>query len=324
MGNRCFASRKRSRLVTELRPFRFGVVGINARSRVEWAEKARKAEALGFATLLVWDHFADQLAPLPALLAAADATTSLRVAPCVLANDYRHPVVLAKEAATIDLLTDGRFELGIGAGWNRDEYQRAGLPFDPPLVRVRRLAESVQLIKALFGDAPVNYQGQYYTVTDLQGFPRPTQRPHPPIMIGGARRHMLALAAREANIVAFATKVDADGTQHFGDSTGPAIARKLAWVREVAGPRFTNLELHIHVGGVIVTPQRRETAEQMAPTVGLTGPQLLDCLQALIGTVDEIEADLVRRREQYGISYIGIDERFMDALAPIVARLAGR
>jgi probable F420-dependent oxidoreductase len=310
--------------MTELRPFRFGVVGVSARSRFEWAEKARKAEALGFATLLAWDHFADQLAPLPALLAAADATTSLRVAPCVLANDYRHPVVLAKEAATIDLLTDGRFELGIGAGWNRDEYQRAGLPFDPPLVRVRRLEESVQLFKALCAAAPVNYQGQHYTVTDLSGFPRPAQQPHPPIMIGGARRHMLGLAAREADIVAFATKVDADGTHDFGDSTGPAIARKLAWVREAAGPRFASLELHIHVGGVIVTSQRRQTAEQMAGSVGLTGPQLLDCLQALIGTVDEIEADLLRRREQYGISYISVDERYMDALAPVVARLGGQ
>lgn len=306
------------------RPFRFGVTGISARSRKEWVEKAQKAEALGFSTLLMWDHFDDHLAPLPALLAAAGATTSLRLAPLVLSNDYRHPVLLAREAATIDLLTDGRFELGIGAGWNRAEYQRAGLPFDPPAVRVRRLEESIQILKGLFANAPLTFHGQHYTIADLRGHPRPVQQPHPPLMIGGARPHMLALAAREADIVAFATKVDADGTHHFVDSIGPAIGRKVAWVREAAGPRFASLELHIHVGGVIITQQRRQTADQMAGTVGLTGEQLLDCLQALIGTVDEIVEDLLRRRQRYGISYISVDERFMDALAPIIARLAGQ
>jgi probable F420-dependent oxidoreductase len=306
------------------RPFRFGVTGVSARSRKEWVEKAKKAEALGFATLLMWDHFDDKLAPLPALLAAADATTTLRLAPCVLSNDYRHPAVLAKEAATIDLLSDGRFELGIGAGWSRDEYERAGLPFDPPAVRVRRLEESVQILKGLFADTPLTFHGQHYTITGLRGHPRPVQQPHPPILIGGARPRLLALAAREADIVAFATKVDADGTHDFVDSTGPALARKVAWVREVAGPRFASLELHIHVGGVIMTPQRRQMADSMAGTVGLTGEQLLDCLQALIGTVDEIVEDLLRRRELYSISYISVDERFMDALAPVVARLGGR
>jgi probable F420-dependent oxidoreductase len=310
--------------MTTQRPFRFGVIGNSARSREEWAEKARKAEALGFSTLLMWDHFNDQLAPLPALLAAADATTTLRLAPAVLSNDYRHPVLLAKEAATIDLLSGGRFELGLGAGWNRDEYQRAGLPFDPPAVRVERLEESVQVIKGLFADGPLTFRGQHYTVTGLHGHPRPLQQPHPPLMIGGARRRMLELAAREADIVAFATKVDADGTLDFVDSTGPAIDRKLGWVREAAGPRFASLELHIHVGGVIITSQRQQTAEQMAGSVGLTGEQLLDCLQALIGSVDEIIEDLLRRREIYGISYISVDEGFMDALAPIVARLAGQ
>jgi probable F420-dependent oxidoreductase len=306
------------------RPFRFGVTGISARSRKEWVEKARKAEALGFSTLFMWDHFDDHLAPLPALVAAADATTSLHLAPLVLSNDYRHPVLLAREAATIDLLTDGRFELGLGAGWNRDEYQRAGLPFDPPAVRVRRLEESIQILKGLFADAPLTFHGQHYTIADLRGHPRPVQQPHPPLMIGGARPHMLALAAREADIVAFATKVDPNGTHDFVDSTGPAITRKVAWVREAAGTRFGSLELHIHVGGVIITQQRRQSADNMAGTVGLDGEQLLDCLQALIGTVDQIVEDLLRRRELYSISYISVDERFMDVLAPIIARLVGQ
>jgi probable F420-dependent oxidoreductase len=305
------------------RPFRFGVIGVSAHSRKEWVAKARRAEGLGFSTFLVWDHFNDQLAPLPALLAAADATTTLRIGTCVLANDFRHPVVLAKEVATLDLLSDGRFELGIGAGWNREEYCHAGIAFDEASSRVRRLGESVQIIKGLLAGTAVTFHGQYYTITDLHGHPAPIQKPHPPLMIGGARRQMLTLAAREADIVAFATKVFPDGRHDFTDSTGPAIARKLAWVKEAAGARFAALEFHIHVGGMIITPDRERQATQLAPTVGLTPTQLLDCLQALVGTHDQIVEDLLRRRDQYGISYITIDERFIDALAPIVARLAG-
>lgn len=314
---------KRRGILTTHKPFRFGVVGISAGSRQEWAEKARRAEALGFSTFLIWDHLSDQLAPLPALLAAAEATTSLRVAPLVLSNDYRHPVILAKEAATLDILTEGRFELGLGAGWNQAEYKQAGFPFDNPALRVQRLTESIQIIKRLFSGEPVTFHGQHYTIDGLQGYPPPVQQPHPPLMIGGARRQMLALAAREANIVGLATKVYPDGRHDFADSTGPAIAQKVTWIQEAAGPRFAGLELHIHVGGVIVTPEREETAGQLAGTIGLTPPQLLDCLQALIGTEDEIVEDLLRRREQYGISYLTVDERFMEALAPIMARLTG-
>lgn len=258
------------------------------------------------------------------MLAAADATTSLRIATCVLANDYRHPTVLAKEVATLDLLSDGRLELGIGAGWNQKEYRQAGIAFDAPFDRVQRLEESVQIIKGLLTDTAVTFHGRYYTITNLHNHPAPLQRPHPPLMIGGARRQMLRLAAQEADIVAFATKVFPDGTHDFTDSTGPAIMRKRAWVEEAAGSRFATLEFHIHVGGVIITSNRQKKAVQLAETVGLTPVQLLDCLQALVGTEDEIIADLLQRREQYGISYISVDERFMDTLAPIVARLAGK
>lgn len=170
----------------------------------------------------------------------------------------------------------------------------------------------------------MTFHGQFYIVNDLQGHPAPVQQPHPPVMIGGARRKILALAAREANIVAFATKVFPDGTHDFTDSTGPALARKRAWVQEVAGSRFDALEFHIHVGGVINTTDRAKTAAQLAGTVDLPPAQLLDCPQALVGTEDEIVADLLHRREHYGISYISVDERFMDAFAPIIARVAGK
>jgi len=304
-------------------PFRFAVSTAATRPHGEWIETAQKAEDLGFSTLLVADHFANLFAPLLALMSAADATTTLRVGTLVLANDYRHPVMLAKEAATLDVLSDGRFELGIGAGWKRDEYEQAGIRFDDASIRVDRLEESIQVIKGLFAGDPVNFEGQHYHVRDMVGYPRPIQQPHPPLMIGGARKRMLSLAAREANIIALATKVYADGRHDFVDSTGPAIARKVQWIREAAGPRYGELELHIHVGGVIVTPGREEVAESMAPTVGLSGEQLLDCVQALIGTEDQIVADLLQRREQYGISYVSIEERDMDGAAPIITRLAG-
>jgi len=308
----------------EYKPFRFGVVGISAHSRKEWVAKARRAEVLGYSTFLVWDHFTEQLAPLPALLAVADATSSLRIATLVLVNDYRNPVVLTKEAATLDLLSDGRFELGIGAGWNRDEYRQAGIAFDDSQSRVQRPEESIQVFKGLLTDTALTFHGKYYTITNLRSHPAPIQKPHPPLLIGGARRQMLTLAAREADIIAFATKVFPDGAHDFSDSTGPAIARKRAWVQEAAGPRFASLEFHIHVGGVIITPEREKKAAQLADTVGLTPAQLLDCLQALVGTEDEIVDDLLQRRVQYGISYISVDERFMEALAPIVARLTGK
>ena len=310
--------------MAEQKPFRFGVVGISARSRQEWVAKARRAEALGYSTFLVWDHLNDQLAPLVALLSAADATTSLRIATSVLSNDYRHPVLLAKEAATLDLLSDGRLELGIGAGWNGDEYYQAGIAFDEPLRRVQRLGESVQIMKGLLTNTSLTFHGQFYTITKLQGHPAPIQKPHPPFMIGGARRQMLQLAAREANIIGYATKVFPDGTHDFTDSIGPAITRKRAWIQAAAGERFTTLEFHIHIGGVIITPHREKKAAQLAETVGLTPAQLLVCLQALIGTEDEIVDDLIQRRAIYGISYISVDDRFMDTLAPIVARLAGK
>jgi probable F420-dependent oxidoreductase len=286
-----------------------------------WQAKARRAEELGYSTFLCWDHFDEALAPLPALLCAAAATERIRLGTMVLANDFRLPAVLAKEAATLDLLSEGRLELGIGAGWKESEYREAGIPFDAPTVRVRRLAESVAIIKQLWRGKPVQFAGEFYQLDGLVNKPRPYQHPHPPLVIGGARPQMLALAAREANTVALATRLNVHGSPDFADSLSPRVAAKVAYVREKAGERADSLEFHIHVGGVIVTPDRVATAEQLGPTVGLSGAQLLDCAQALVGTEDEIVAHLIERRERLGISYISVDERFMDTLAPVVARL---
>ncbi len=304
-------------------PFRFGVLAGNAASGAAWQAMAQQAEALGYASFMVYDHLGDQLAPIPALMAAATATTRLRVGSLVFANDFRHPALLAREAATVDLLSGGRFELGIGAGWLRTEYEQAGIPFDPPAVRVSRMEEAVRVIKGLFSGEPLTFEGQHYHLNALPGLPRPQQQPHPPLLIGGARQRLLTFAAQEADIVGFAANIRADGSPDLADSLGAALDRKVSWVRQAAAGRFAQLELNVNVGGVVITDDREQTAAQLAPTVGLDGPQLLECVHALIGTTEQIIADLLLRRKRYGISYVVIPVQDMEAFAPVVAKLKG-
>jgi probable F420-dependent oxidoreductase len=178
------------------RPFRFATGGFEEVSKRAWVEQARRAEALGYAVFLVADHVADiPFAPVPALVAAADATTSLRVGCTVFCNDYRHPALLAKEAATVDVLTDGRFEFGLGAGWLKAEHDQAGIPFDPPGVRVARMEEALRVIKALWAGEPVHHRGAHYAIAGLAGTPLPVQRPHPPVFVGGGGKRLLSVAA---------------------------------------------------------------------------------------------------------------------------------
>jgi probable F420-dependent oxidoreductase len=293
-------------------------------TRQDWLDLARKADDLGYSTLLLPDHFGPQLAPLPALLAAAAATPRLRVGTVVLDNDFRHPALLAKEAATIDLLTDGRLELGIGAGWMAADYWASGLPFDPPGVRVARLTEAIQIITAFFaGDGPVTFHGQYYQVDNLQPGPRPVQRPRPPIMIAGSRRRMLTLAAREADIVGledhqFADRVSGSPTVAVAD-----CAEQVAIVREAAGERLAHIELNVFAARTVVTDARQSAVEEMAAQLQLEPEQVQESPSFLIGSVEAIVDQLRARRERFGISYVMIFDRVMDAFAPVVARLAG-
>jgi probable F420-dependent oxidoreductase len=310
------ASLKEKHVMTSYHSFRFGVEACHARSGKDWAEKARKLEDLGYATLFVSDHFDDQLAPVPALMAAAATTTCLRVSSFVFDNDYRHPVVLAKEAATLDLLSDGRFELGLGAGYLRSEYEQAGLPFDPSGVRINRLAEAIRVMKGLFADEPCAFSGTYYTVTSLNGLPKPIQRPHPPLFLGGSGQRMLSLAGHEANIVSLAVN-------DVADATAEASLQKLAWIRQAAGGRFDELELHSSVFIIQVTDHRQQMIEETAHRLGLSTGQITQSPHMLIGTLDQIVEDLQRRREQFAISYIGVEEKDLDTFSPVVARLAG-
>jgi len=308
-----------------LRPFRFGVIVYQAKSKDEWVAKARRAENLGYSTFLVPDHLEDQLAAVPALVAAAEATSSIRLGSSVFDNDFRHPVMLAKEAATIDLLSGGRFELGIGAGWAQPEYKQAGIPFDAGSIRVNRLEEALDIIKGLFAGEPLNFSGKYYTVTNLEGFPKPIQRPHPPIFVGGGSKRILSIAAREANIVGFGPRTRADGSGlDVTDATSEATERKIAWVRQAAGERFNELELNAIVFTVVVTDQRKQASEQLTQRFQMTAQQILEMPHCLVGTVDQITEDLLYRREKYGISYVSIFDESMEAFAPVVARLAGK
>jgi len=310
-----------------MKPFRFGVNVRTAGSHAEWAEKARKVERLGYSVLLVPDHLAELLAPFPALAGAAAATTRLRVGTAVLNNDFRHPVLTAREAATLDVLSDGRLELGLGAGHMQSEYEAAGLGFDPGATRVERLAEAVVVVKRLLEGEAVTYTGTHYRVTGHTIHPRPVQRPRPPIFIGGNAPRLLTVAAREADIVGLTGIAFRGGGKEpdVADFRAASVDDRVRLVRETAGARYDQVELNALVQRVIVTDERWKAANELATGrwAQLTPDEILASPYALVGTADQMVDDLRARRERWGISYIMTHEPFMDALAPVVARLAG-
>jgi len=309
------------------RRFRFGLQVLRAGSARELRATARKAEDLGFSTIFFPDHFVDHpLAPIPAMAAAAEATTTLRVGTCVLGNDYKHPVVLATEAATVDLLSDGRLELGLGAGWMTADYERGGFPLDPPRVRIERLAEALAVLKGLWADGPFTFEGRHYRIDGLDGEPKPVQRPHPPIIVGGGGRRVLSLAAREADIVGINANLrsgKADDPTTAPSMNLDATDQKLAWVREAAGDRFDHLEIQVLAGFVHFTDDSRSIAEAMAPFFESTPEQVFDSPVALVGTAEEMVETLLRRRERWQMSYHVLPAETIDQTAPIVAKLAG-
>jgi probable F420-dependent oxidoreductase len=290
-----------------------------------WKDKARQVETLGYAALYLPDHFTDQLGPIAALMAAADATTRLRVGSLVFDNDYRHPVVLAKEAATLDVLSDGRFDLGLGAGWMATDYEQAGIPYDRPGTRISRMKEGLKIIKGMFAGEPFTFSGEHYQVKGIQGSPRPVQKPHPPILLGGGGHRMLNLAAREADIVNVNFDLREGQVNRDLVRTGLAEAtdEKLRWIREAASDRLDSIELSVTIFLANITDDRESVATVMAAGVGAEPKDILAMPHFLIGTVDEVVDDLQRRRERYGISYVIVPGEADEAFAPVVARLAG-
>jgi probable F420-dependent oxidoreductase len=258
-------------------------------------------------------------------MAAADATTDLRVGALVFGNDYRHPVVLAKEMATVDVLSGGRLEFGLGAGWMTTDYDQSGIDKDANGTRIERTVEALAICKGLWADGVFDFAGRHYTVAGLDGLPKPVQRPHPPILVGGGRPRMLRVAAREADIVGI------NPSLHTGQVNGETIAdvvaervdEKVAWVREAAGDRFEQLELNLLVQLAMVVDDRQALIESMASGFGLTPQQALGTPYSWVGTVEEICDDVRGWRDRWGISYWVVHGDSMDAMAPVVAELAG-
>lgn len=309
--------------MSSVHPFRFGVVARTADSRDAWVAKARRIERLGYAALLVPDHFGEQLAPLSAMMAAAEATSSLRIGSLVFDVDYRHPAVLQKELATLDLLTGGRIEWGMGAGWHRTEYLQTGIPFDAPEVRIERLEEAIRVIKGLFARAPLTFSGKHYAIDGLSGGPSALQQPYPPLLIGGGGRRILSLAAHEADIVGLAPRF-ANGEAVASSVTAEAVAQSVAWVRESAGERFADLELNILLQHIAVTEDRDTAAETLTADWGLSADAILTSPHALLGDLDQIRSQVRERRDRYGISYLAVFERDLEAFAPVVQQLTGQ
>ncbi len=311
--------------MSQQRPFRFGIQGRSTGPRDAWLEMIRRVEGLGYSSFLAMDHFVRGLDPVASLMAAAMATTTLRVGGFVFDNDFRHPAVLAKAAATIDVLSGGRFELGIGAGWLKEEYDQTGIPFDPAPIRIERMVEAVHLIKRILGEEPpVSFAGEHYTVTDLSCPPRPVQRPHPPIMIGGGGKRLLTVAAQEADILGITTRARPDGSKDTSDLTAAATDRKIAWVREAAGERFAEIELNAVVSDIVPTDDAAGEAARLAERFEVSVEEILGSPLILIGSVEEMAERLYERRERFGISYVVVTEPNIDAMAPVVANLAGR
>lgn len=308
------------------RRFRFGVQASTARSGDEWVEQARRIEGLGYSTLFMPDHFVDtDLAPMVALSFAAAATTTLRIGMLVLGNDHKHPAVVAKEAATLDVLSGGRLEFGLGAGWMLADYAALGLPYDSHGTRIARLGEALAVVKGAWGDGPFAFAGEHYTIAAYDGLPRPVQQPRPPVLVGGGGPKVLRLAGAEADIVGINPNLRAGaiGVEAALDTMGDATARKVGWIREGAGERFDDLELQIRYFVAAITDDAQGMAEAMAPAFGVDSREALASGAVLAGTVDEVCDTLIARREEWGVSYVVLGDDQYEQFAPVVARLAG-
>lgn len=294
----------------------------------ELSELARRAEDLGYHALVIPDHLIDQLSPMPAMAVIAAATATLRIAAFVLNNDLRHPAVLAQDLASLDVLSEGRLDVAIGAGWNVPEYEQSGIPFDPVPVRQARLVEAVSVLKGLFADGPFSFRGTHYRITEMDGRPKPFQKPHPPFMIGGGGRATLELAGREAQIVSIAPRIKAR-VSDLDSITPEAVAEKIEWVRIAAGDRFAEIELNIYptMVGPIVSDDPRTAAEVAAREISerrgsaVTADQLLASPHIFINSISGYVERFQELREQFGFSSFMVGE--MGDLDAVVWQLAG-
>jgi probable F420-dependent oxidoreductase len=308
------------------RGFRFGVQVSKETTAKGWAELARRSEAAGYDVLTMPDHFTDQLAPVPALMAAADATTTLRVGALVFDNDYKHPVILAKELATLDLLSDGRTEIGLGAGWMISDYEEAGIQYDSPKVRIDRFIEGMAIIRGVMKDGPFSFAGEHYTITNYEGFPKPVQAPCPPVLIGGGGKRVLTYAAREADIIGINGTLTAGvvGPEALATMTAEAVDEKVAIVAAAGAHRLNDIEMNIRTFFVKVTDDRAGMVDRISSMFQVPADMINNSPFALIGSVESCIEQLLERREKWGFSYTIVGAENIDECAPIVAALRGK
>ena len=306
-----------------MRPFRFGIQLRNAPDGKAWREAARKAEALGYSTLFLHDHFGDAWSPTVPLAVAAEVTTTLKVGALVYDNDYRHPVVLARDMATLDVLSEGRVEFGIGAGWMTSDYEQSGIALDSPGVRIERMSEALEVFRQLWSQDSATFRGKHYQVEGAMCRPAPFTPGGPPIIIGGGGKKVLGIAAAHASIIGVNPELSSGvaGEEAAKTAVADRYDERIGWIRDAAGDRFDDIELQILCQFEQVTDDRLGFAARIAPMFGLTPEGALDMPIGLVGTIDQMADDLIARRERFGFSYIVVHE--LDALAPLVARLAG-
>lgn len=307
------------------RPFRFGVMAARARSASEWVDTAKKAEDLGYSALLMPDHFGDQLAPIAALATAAAVTETLRVGTLVFANDFRHPAYLAKEMTTLDLLSEGRLEVGMGAGWMTTDYEQTGMTHDRAGIRIDRMIEGIKVLRGLWGADAFSFEGDHYTITDMNGLPKPVQAGGPPIIVGGGGKRVLSTAARMADIVGVNPNVGEGvvGPEAIRSMSADATEEKLGWVRDAAGDRFDDIEVSILKFVTMVTDDRDAVAEKVGGGMGMDAATILASPHTLVGSAEQIAEELIEQRERWQGSYVTVQSDAIDSFAPVVAALAG-
>lgn len=304
-------------------PFRFGIQLRDAPDARAWREAARKAEDLGFSTLFLPDHFGDAWSPTVPLTVAAEATTTLKVGALVYDNDYRHPVVLARDMATLDVMSEGRVEFGIGAGWMTSDYEQSGISLDSPGVRIERMTEALEVFRQLWSQDSATFSGKHYQVNGAMCRPVPYTKGGPPIIIGGGGKRVLGVAAKHAAIIGVNPELSSGvaGVEAAKTAVADRYHERIGWIRGAAGERFDDIELQILCQFEKVTDDRLGFAATIAPLFDLTPEEALAMPIALVGTIDQMCADLIERREVFGFSYVVVHD--LDELAPLVARLAG-
>jgi probable F420-dependent oxidoreductase len=306
-----------------VQPFSFAIHRSAAATADEWLAFVRRAEALGYEAVYIPDHLGRQLSPFGALAAAAAVTSRIRLAAYVFANDYRHPLLLAREVATLDLLSNGRVDLGLGAGWMTSDYRQLGLPYDEPKVRIDRLEESVGIVVRLLAGETVTHDGPHYRLERATVAPAPVQRPIP-LMIGGGGPRMLRFAARHADIVGLIPQMDRRGRPHIPQATDRATEAKARLVRSAAGDRADRIRLDVIVfdAGLV------GSGSGLLPSLGAAAKgaavNLLGTPYVLYGSLGEVVDRLQRRRDRTGISHYTLPGHAIEAMAPLVDALTGR